>query len=1505
MKYLYSLSLALLCSVAALAQPIVLFTENFDPGSGPDSVSAGTINPGPNSWHDTSFLATSKTHSFHVQGSMPNSQVYFDTDPFSTIANPYVHLTFDHIAKLYWANQAKLLISKDNGVTFDTLSPAQYFGPSIQFKQLGYFNSASYSYAGTNGWKHTSNSTTPNATWWRSEIFDLTGIASDTSGPTFTGYPSVIIRFIVDFSSPAPGGFPAGWFVDNIKVTGSNCEFTPPQLEFLSSQSSNCDGHNFGVVPPLPSFNFKVFATDDTLLMESGMDSVRLSYSVNGGPFASMKMPQSAPDAYEVSLSSFVQGDTVRYFIQAYDLGCPSAARLPKDPSQYEEMIVDGSIPSKCPSSACTSPLIINSFPWIENFEGSEWKEVSSGGAAAVRGEMPIVPDGPYVVAPDLLQTYGWSLKSGATPTPDTGPDFDADRGAGGGGKYLYSEFSNRNQSLAPTTFITPCVDLRDSVAKNLSFYYHMYGSDINRLRIDIDTGSTTADFYNNYFSIVNQQQLSSADAWARAVVDLSAFAGKIIRIRFAVIASQTSGDLQDIGIDRLKIQNSLARDLEVTELISGVNTLCSATSNIPVQAVVTNMGQTTLDTIPMAYQLDNGTIQRDTLFSAGLITADSLIFTFSQNLSFNGQVSHVLKAWSELSNDQLMTNDTLVVNIDPRPAQSINGPFYFQDFKSGSYGEWMPTGKWDEYLYSNNDNYLGPNVQYTRSGEYLYTSEDGAELQSVCVSVSSMTNPVLSLAYSTYNAEIIVRIKPYGQPWQNIGTTPLVPTLNGRKFKAQHMQIDLTPYKGSSFLLAFEVNESSSGDLFAALDYVQISEESATDIALTDVNKTLSKLLENDTSIPNMWFTGGSVGTGPFSYSFNVSFQNLCKSAPAITGSVSYNNVATGNPIDKSGFTLNLSDSLDAGRYLVKAWLETAGDINSANDTIEMQAVVAPTLQPPYFQDFDQCQYDFRTASPLEQWEIKNPVNITPYSGSRAAVLNDFNALRGTENLLSPIFKVEEPVFGAELRFYHTYNFQTNGFGEVEIFNKASWTNITDKNPTLGVNFPTSFTGSQGWQMSSYPLPEFTKVGTYAFRFVAETVDSSGNGWAIDDFEIYVPAQHSASPRQNVLLGNLIPTIGNNQLTFTLRNTGAAPLDEATVSVVLNGTTQFSENFNFRKLQAGNQIQLTFTQPLVLNQQNNSVQIITSLPNGEQDELPSDDTLSLSLNLLPFYSSTPQCLDFEQSGELVGINKDSQSLSDFWKWTTPAKNFISSAHGGTKAWVTADSTYGALADDYLYTPSYAVTAGQCYRFSFWHNYNTEYNFDGGTVEFTRDNGNTWSTLGEYGDTTWYNTPYVQALDAIYPGFSGNSNGWRFAFSDFKSFYADTVQFRFRFASGATQHGEGWAIDDLCFKSLAGPCDDISSEENELLTAEVNLYPNPAEDMLYLAFSPFVQALTTEVELGIYDQNGKLLKQWSQSTSSKSAARIDISMLPKGVYLLKSNNAQDAAAHFVKRFIKM
>src|SRR5690606_26703016 len=179
-----------------------------------------------------------------------------------------------------------------------------------------------------------------------------------------------------------------------------------------------------------------------------------------------------------------------------------------------------------------------------------------------------------------------------------------------------------------------------------------------------------------------------------------------------------------------------------------------------------------------------------------------------------------------------------------------------------------------------------------------------------------------------------------------------------------------------------------------------------------------------------------------------------------------------------------------------------------------------------------------------------------------------------------------------------------------------------------------------------------------------------------------------------------------------------------------------------------------------------------------------------------PFNDTLPVCFDFENTQYFTAYNDLTGAVNAGWEKGMPSKTIFNSAYQSNSAWFISGAEYQPLLNTYLYSPVFDVKGQRCYTFSFWHQFDTEYGFDGAQVEVSLDSGATWQTFGKYWstDTSWYNTQFVQSLDGIKPGWSGSSNGWQKAQNSFKVFWDGAVQFRFRFASNASNHGEGWII---------------------------------------------------------------------------------------------------------------
>ncbi|WP_298239270.1 M14 family zinc carboxypeptidase [uncultured Algibacter sp.] len=169
------------------------------------------------------------------------------------------------------------------------------------------------------------------------------------------------------------------------------------------------------------------------------------------------------------------------------------------------------------------SGTIVSTFPYTESFEGT-----GSGGL----GDW----------TQDTGDNFDWTINSGSTPSGSTGPS-----SASNGTYYIYTEAQNQGNNSAIIN--SPCINLSSSSSSSLSFDYSMYGADIGSLTLEVSTND--GNDWNTLWTLSGNQ----GTGWSNQVVNLSAYDGVYIKLRFTGIINSGNGNLRgDIALDNLSI---------------------------------------------------------------------------------------------------------------------------------------------------------------------------------------------------------------------------------------------------------------------------------------------------------------------------------------------------------------------------------------------------------------------------------------------------------------------------------------------------------------------------------------------------------------------------------------------------------------------------------------------------------------------------------------------------------------------------------------------------------------------------------------------------------------------------------------------------------------------------------------------------------------------------------------------------------------------------------------
>lgn len=184
---------------------------------------------------------------------------------------------------------------------------------------------------------------------------------------------------------------------------------------------------------------------------------------------------------------------------------------------------------------------LISNFPIVEDFESF----ASCGTATDCELEICSLGNGWVNAINGSADDIDWRVDNGGTPSNDTGPNVDHTNNSTLG-NYVYLEASGGCEQQE-ALLISPCIDLTNAASAELSYWYHMYGGDMGELHIDIYDGTGWQ------LDVIPAVLGDQGDDWFQEIVNLSAYSGSVIQIRFRGITGngwQSDVSLDDINID-------------------------------------------------------------------------------------------------------------------------------------------------------------------------------------------------------------------------------------------------------------------------------------------------------------------------------------------------------------------------------------------------------------------------------------------------------------------------------------------------------------------------------------------------------------------------------------------------------------------------------------------------------------------------------------------------------------------------------------------------------------------------------------------------------------------------------------------------------------------------------------------------------------------------------------------------------------------------------------------
>ena len=458
----------------------------------------------------------------------------------------------------------------------------------------------------------------------------------------------------------------------------------------------------------------------------------------------------------------------------------------------------------------------------------------------------------------------------------------------------------------------------------------------------------------------------------------------------------------------------------------------------------------------------------------------------------------------------------------------------------------------------------------------------------------------------------------------------------------------------------------------------------------------------------------------------------------PVVTDTV-YQTVVPGDDIVHT-FSVPADLSIAATTYQFTAWTSLPGDNNTFNDTLSNYTITNTlTTGMNLVQDFDGWTSGGQVLSDFWEQDDTDSYNWTvgtgPSPGANTGPNGDHttgsaNYLYTENNFTAVVARVISPCLDFTGNTYPKvdfwYHMWGTGIGTLNVDyldNTGTWVNAW------------SLSGQQGnsWQKA---IVDLAPLANQVSRIrISHITAGFGCELAIDDILIYESAADDAILDDILQPVSQLVAGASETVQVEFFNNGSNSITSIDLGYIIGNSAPVIESWT-GNLSPSTSAFFTFTTPFTVPGGTFSICAFTDLVG---DGIPMNDTMCTSSTGIQTFIP-PYTNDFE-SGQ---GSWTTAGTPDLFELGQPAGNVINSAASPTNAWVTdLDDEYVNNSQAYLFSPyfDFGTLLNTSLKFKHW--YDIEFSWDGGRIDFSTDGGSTWSVLGAFQDSTWYNDDVI------------------------------------------------------------------------------------------------------------------------------------------------------------------